>query len=136
MAIITGTLTDVGLDSIAGVLTRLEFEASEPFLEGSAIRVGSSAAVLTGESWTADLAPTMAGVFYRIRAHWTDEHGRKWIQELDNVRLNVPAGGGSIGELPGVPLAPEYVWVGESPPVDRTRWWLDSTTGLLKRWVA
>jgi len=151
MAIVTGTLTDFGLQALTSLSPRIIFTASEPAtLSG---RLFATVPIVVTPSATGtfsvDLQPTdfvTPGVFYRVRVEWLDAAGGYVGVDLLDWPLYVPAGGGAIGDLVQVDANPALAWVGVDPPPQlpvRTVWWLQvnpddpddpRATGILYEW--
>lgn len=137
MTVLTGTLKDAGLALLTGKAPVLVWRLSQMTQVGALVLVPRpvECTPAANGSWSVTLADTdsmPAGAHYRLSARWVEGDQTFYAEYPHNIPM--PAGTWDFGSLPSVPLAPNNVWVGGSPPADTTRWWLDNTTGLLKRW--
>ena len=104
MAIVTGKLTDCGLQSMAGKAINLVFTLNEPSSAGGAFLVTEPiAAVFTGTNFTVTLQDTetldQAGRFYSVSATWLDSAGMFVKVDFPDWRLFVPVVGGTLSDL-------------------------------------
>lgn len=151
MAVVTGTLTDFGLQSLAGLSPRIIFTASDPTTLGGRLFSTKPIVVIPSSSgaFSVDLQPTefiMPEVFYRIRVEWLDSDGGYVGVDFFDWPLYVPEAGGAIGDLALTDANPQLAWVGVDEPPRlpvRTSWWLQvnpddpddpRATGILWEW--
>ena len=135
MAIVTGRLSDFGLQSLAQYSPTLKFVPSGPGVKGG--RLFSStpveAVVSSSGSWSVALEPTdgvVPEVWYSVQIeHLGAVTGEPTHFDLLNFRLYVPVGGGDIGGFPGVPMSPETVLVSLDPPPPGYRGWYLNAPG-------
>jgi hypothetical protein len=145
MAIVTFTLKDFRLESLAGRQPQVFFIPSDPATSSgyvlSATPVGPVPLTASG-SGEVNLVPTTVmlqkDIYYRIRIKLLGaiEGDSTWI-DFPDWKLYVPLAGGPLDELISAPLNPIYWWVGPNePPGDvpvNTFWW-NTTTNDVKRW--
>ncbi|PZE89934.1 hypothetical protein [Curtobacterium sp. MCBD17_008] len=150
MPIVTGTLRDFAITTLAAYNPRIIFTASG--VATSSTRLYSTKPIvatpnLAGDfevflQATEDLNPL---VWYTIRIEWLDSDEGYVGVDLADWKLFVPSAGGSIGDLIGIPPNPALVWVGVDPPStpSTTVWWLQvnpddpddpDATGILYEW--
>jgi len=143
MALVNGLLSDFGLDPLAGNDPVLIFKASSAGISDLNILSASAAVEVTPSAngyFELDLAAAdevaPAGIFYTVTIRYRENHTRNIKQELLPWRLHVPAAGGALADLLGVPANPALVWVGTEPPANPTpgTWWLNPDTGELTEW--
>lgn len=113
MAVVTGTLTDFGLDPIAGLYPEIEFRPSSPAVGSGGKLMATKPLRFTptvAGAFTAFLQPTddllPVGVHYKMSVRWLD--AEKNFVKADNPdwKLFVPAAGGAIADLIRLPFGP------------------------------
>lgn len=132
MAVVTGTLSDFGLQSLVGKSPIITFTASSAGVKGgrlfstTPIRVTPDAA----GAFSVTLEATdgvVPEVWYQVGIEHLQTGGEYTHYDVLGYRLYVPDAGGQIGSLPGVPLSPQNVLVSLDPPPPGYRgWWLYS----------
>lgn len=149
MAVVTGTLRDFGLQSLAAFQAEIIFTPTGPALHGNTVLVTKPVVVVPASdgSFTATLFLTtflQPAQAYRMSVRWFDSAGNYVMVDHFEWDLLVPAEGGPISELLAAPQNPTTVWVGLNPPPKPVRgsWWLESSedglsgTGNLYEWSA
>lgn len=132
MARVYGTLTDFGLQALIGRAPKVTFVPSGPGVRARQLFSSTpvEATVLADGSWSVELTPTDGVVpetWYSIRIEHLNPGGEYTHFDVLDWRVYVPADGGPIGGLPGVPLSADTVLVGLStPPPGYRGWWLYS----------
>lgn len=159
MAEVKFRLIDFGFVSVMGQMPIVEFVPG--FQSGTAaVQSGSNrllpskpiAATLDSSGYgTVNLVPnqgTKPDTWYTIRVTYPDSAGNFTTLDLLDTRVWVPAEGGALETLPGMPPSPDYVLVSTDPPPEGYSGWyysgglgdpndpLETGTGLLYRVVA
>lgn len=142
MALVTFTLKDFQLESLAHLDADVVFQASEPATSFgyllSTVRVVVPLA--PNGSGVVDLVPTTTmpqkGVHYTIQIRMRDPDGNFTYIDFPDWKLFVPSAGGNLDELMQFPTNPSFVWVGESPPAGSPAGtlWFNPTTNDLSIW--
>ncbi|MGO2110499.1 MAG: hypothetical protein ACTH31_02685 [Pseudoclavibacter sp.] len=137
MTTLTGSLADPGFDRFAGQDPVLLFSLSEVSTHTGTVLTRGPVRVKPASSgdWAVELADTDAmpeGSHYRLAIEVGGGSARERYELAREIFL--PPGAWTLDGLPSTPLSPAFVWVNETPPTDRARWWLDTTTGELKMW--
>lgn len=122
-AVVSGTLSDFGLDPIAGLYPEIEFRPSGP-AAGSAGRLlvsepvratpASDGTFTVNLQTTDDLLPV--GVHYKIEIRWLDSAGKYIKADSPDWKLKVPSGGGSIADLLKLPIGSGFVIYSPTAP--------------------
>lgn len=140
MALYTGTLTDCGLGALADRELTLSFRLEQPASTSGGGLLATRPVVVTPDSqggFSVTLVPSTSivggGGKYVLAASWLSDSGT--YSRADFFRFTAMRGGGTI-TLESEGVDPNKVWVGDQPPTNLTtwRWWLDTTTGILKGW--
>lgn len=142
MPLVNGTLTDFGLDPMAGHAPRITFRPAAPGFNGLTVLATKAVDVTPAANgfFEVDLVSTdeiQPATHYVVQLHWTDtEPTRKDRVDTLPWKLFVPVSGGALGDLLAVPANPAQVWVGTEPPADPEpgTWWYDPETGELTEW--
>ena len=129
MPLVTGTLTDFGLQPLTGAQPELIFTPQEPATKNGRLLATRPIVVTPQPSgyFEVDLISTVGVVpatWYEVTIRWVDP-----ASGFDHVRwrLTVPDGGGQIGTLLAAPAGPGTFYAGrERPPVDG-KIWLDTS---------
>lgn len=132
MAVVTYTLTDFGLQSLADKEPRVIFRAS-----GAGVKVGRlfpSTPIVsipnTAGEGSVNLEPTdglVPEVWFEVAIEHLKPGGQYKHFDILGYRLYVSATGGAIGDMPGAPLSPQTVLVSlDDPPAGYRGWWLYS----------
>lgn len=131
MPTITGELTNLAGNDIAGLQPRMWWRLNRPALHGNRfVTALKHEATITGNRWAAKLEPTYHGEFYSVQVEYFDPHGeRPSIYEVWPQRIQIGDKDGDLGGLPGAVLAPDSTWVGLETPPDGYFWWLEATVG-------
>lgn len=135
MAIVTGTLTDCGLDHLVGRSPKLIFTLSEPATSGSNVFVTEPIEVTPNASgaFSVDLAQnaTMDQVaWYNLAVSWLDSGGNFIKVDFPDWKLFVNAGGGPISlQIPNYTPNPYMVfWQPTEPdPWPHGSVWVDTS---------
>jgi len=124
MAIVTGSMTDLGLSPIPGLQPRLGFQA-DAGIDSGTVRIDRLIEVVPNALgvFSVNLAPTdtiRPATSYRLTVTWLDALGQPaGFAEIPG-RLYVPADGGALGDLITTDGgAPGLTWVGLEPPAER-----------------
>lgn len=142
MPIVNGTLTDFGLDPMAGNAPRVRFRAASPAFNGLTVLATKTVEAIPAANgfFEVDLASTetiQPATHYVVQLAWTDlEPSRKDRTDTLPWKLYVPEDGGALGDLLALPSNPANVWTGTEPPPDPTpgTWWYNPDTGDLSEW--
>lgn len=152
MAVVTGTLMDVGGGHLAGRNPEITFElnSSSTAKSDEIYATEPARAVPAADgTWTANLAPTTSmtagDAHYVVSIRWQDAAGNVSRMDYPNLRLIVPPSGGRIGDLLGKVSNPLIVHVGLTPPENPLPYslWLEqdpddpgspASTGNLYEW--
>ena len=132
MAVVTGTLSDFGLQSLVGRDPIVTFTASSAGVKGGRLFTSTPIKVTPDAAGavSVNLEPTdgvVPEVWYRVSIEHLQLGGEYTHFDLLDFRLYVPEVGGPIGSLPGTPLSPFYVLVSlDPPPAGYRGWWLYS----------
>lgn len=132
MAVVTFTLTDFGLETLAGKSPRVIFTPSSAGVKGAQLFPSTPIVVIPAAdgSGTVTLVPTDGVVpeaWYTVSIEHLQPGGQYSHYDVLGFRLYVPEVGGAIGSLPGTPLSPQNVLVSlDSPPPGYRGWWLYS----------
>lgn len=143
MALVTGTLRDFGLQSLAEYSPQVIFTPSSPAIGGPYLLATEPvvAIPLIGGQFEANLIPTIdlrPDCWYTISIQWLNLDGDYIRKDFLDWKLRIPSAlGGEISDLLAAPPNPSQAWVGESPPDNPApgTWWLNPTTGELKEWI-
>jgi len=139
MPLVNGTLTDFGLDPIAGLTPRLVFMPASPGVAGLNVLTTLPVEVTPAANgyFEVDLASTQTiapATYYIVKITWIDAaQNRRHRSELLPWKLFVPPEGGALGDLLRVPSNPALTFTGTEAPYNPAvgSWWLDPTTGDL-----
>ena len=132
MATIYGDLFDFGMQSLAPFRPILRFTPSGPGLKGSKLFAARPVEVEVSPSgaFAVLLEPTYGVVpeaWYTVSIEYLNPGGRYTSYDILGYRLRVPAPGGTIGDLPDIPLSPDTVLVSlDPPPPGYTGWYLNA----------
>lgn len=123
MAVITGTLMDVGGGHLIGKHPELMFELNVSTTAKSNEIYATEPARATPDAdgkWTANLAPTTLmtakDAHYKVSIRWQDSSNNITRMDFPDLKLTVPPAGGSIGNLMGPITNPMIVYVSLTPP--------------------
>lgn len=142
MPLVTGTLTDIGLEPLTGLSPRLLFTPSSPAVRSDgyvfATRPVEAVPAASG-AFSVDLAHTNevlpVGTHWRIQVDFrgTSTDGGYPNSDYLPFKLFVPAGGGSIADLIGEYVANDWVYQGPDAPLltNKARWHLNTNSGDL-----
>lgn len=141
MPLVHGTLTDIGLNPIPGIATRLRFTPSQPAFDGAALY---SAKPVEAEpdaagGFEVDLlatVPLSQAVHIDVDVVYRDTETHMEHTERVPWWLHVPEAGGPIGELLQFPGDAAKVYIGTEAPASgvKYQWWLNPDTGDLYEW--
>lgn len=141
MALVTGTLRNFGIESLAPYSPQIVFTPSGNAVLGDYLLATDPIVVTPQVSgvFEVNLAPTVdirPDCWYTIAIQWLDAGGNYIRKDFPDWKLRVPSIGGTVTALLAVPANPAQVWVGETPPPNPVpgTWWLNPTTGELKEW--
>jgi len=144
MALVTGTLTDIGMGHLTGKSPVLLISLSEPNSMGANIVPTEPIRVVPSGTgyWSADLLPTRAmrksSAFYQITIQWveSDGPGTGVRADWDRLRFAVPIEGGAIGDLIDKTTANDAVWVSPTAtdPGIYSGFQFNNTTSDLYQW--
>ena len=132
MATIYGDLFDFGMQSLAPFRPILRFTPSGPGLKGRKLFAARPVEVEVSPSgaFAVLLEPTYGVVpeaWYTVSIEYLNPGGRYTSYDILGYRLRVPAPGGTIGDLPDIPLSPDTVLVSlDPPPPGYTGWYLNA----------
>lgn len=134
MAVVTGTLSDFGLASLADMSPRIIFTPSGAGTNGS--QLFSSTPVVVYPDSTGAFSVTLAAtdgvtpeVWYAVSIEHLNAGGEFTHFDVLGYRLYVPEVGGNIGEMPGAPLRTDTVLVSLAPPPDGYIGWYLNAAG-------
>jgi hypothetical protein len=121
MSLVTGTLTDFGLQPLAGLQPQIVFKASAPATKNGRLLATRPTVVVPQSSgyFTVDLISTdgtTPQIWYEVSIRWLDLNGGYISVDFLQWKLNVPIDGGTIGELLDAPANSGQVWFGPEPP--------------------
>lgn len=122
MPLITGTLTDIGGGHLAGKQPRIIFELDGPVASGTNLVATEPVSVVPAfdGKWSVNLLQTTSmnsSAHYRLSIEWLDSANNYVRIDYPDWRIQVPAGGGSIGDLVvGGVTNPKVVYVSLTPP--------------------
>lgn len=123
MAIITGTLVDVGLDPVTARYPELVWVPSAPTttLNGQLVTAVPVETIPSSNgTWTAELISTnetSPPITYSLRIRLLDPaSGYVWM-DFPDWKISVPWEGGNLSDLIGAPLATGVVWEVEGDTV-------------------
>lgn len=141
MALVTGTLTDFNLGSLAALNVRMIFTPSGTGLDGSRVFAARPTTVTPAASgaFSVDLQPTVTMTparWYTLRIEWAEPGGGYTAADFPDFRIGVPVEGGVLAELVNAPITNAYMtaWQENQPdpwPIGLT--WIRPTTGDAKR---
>lgn len=141
MPTVNGTLTDFGLDPMAGNRPRITFHPSGPALAGLNVHATKTVEAVPAANgyFEVDLVANdtlTPAMYYTVKLQWKDLEPRKERADVLPWRLYVPPAGGALGDLLATPSNPAQVWTGTAAPEDPTpgTWWLNPDTGDLTEW--
>jgi len=133
-AAVTGTLSDFGLQPIAGLYPEIEFMPSGPAVaSGGRLLItepvrttpSSGGAFTVNLQESDDLVPV--GMFYKMSVKWLDAAGNYVRVDSPDWKIRVPTGGGPIADLIQLPFGAALVVTSPTaPPL-----WL----GLAAKWL-
>lgn len=145
MALVTFTLKDFQLDSLAARQPQVWFHPSAPATSNgyvlSATPVGPVPLEINGTGQV-DLVPTTVmpqrDIHYTMRIQLLGqvEGEFTWV-DFPDWKLYVPVAGGDFDDLISMPLNPTFLWVGTEPPpagVASGTLWFNPATDDLKIW--
>jgi hypothetical protein len=140
MALVTGTLSNFQLGSIAAFSPTITFTPSGPAVLTPYLLATKPITVVpeTDGTFSLDLFENIGhpATWYTIRVEWLNGAGVPTGVDFIDWKLLVPPGGGALGDLIAVPSNPAMVWTSETPPTDPTpgTWWFNPTTGDINEW--
>lgn len=133
MAVVTFTLTDFGLETLAGKSPRVIFTPSSAGVKGTQLFPSTPIVVIPAADGTGavTLAPTdgvVPDVWYTVSIEHLQPGGQYTHYDVLDLKVFVPEGyNGPISGLPGTPLSPYTVLVSLDPPPPGFKgWWLYS----------
>lgn len=153
MPVVTGKLTDFGLDTMPGLDPQVVFTYTDPAGHPTAgvsrsnvlaARPVVQAPLLNGyfAAELVDTASISPAGYYSVSLEYRDDLTRVRQRDVLPGRLYVPTGGGVLADLLRVPANPALVWVGAEPPANPSpgSWWME-TDGKVQEytgsgWVA
>lgn len=122
-ATVTGTLSDFGLQPIAGLYPEIEFTPSGPAVASGGrllITQPIRTTPTSGGAFTVNLQTTdelvPVGTYYKISVRWLNDEGEFVRADSPNWKLNVPSGGGGIADLIRFPFGPVLSITSPTPP--------------------
>lgn len=123
MTDLSGSLIDVGADSLMGRHPRLVFKPSEPFVTLDGFLVATAERFVTPDdttgSWVTALIPNEGGrphFYYSMSIEWLDPTMGMSRKDFPQWRLYMPNRDCNITELLGLPANPLQAWVDSSTP--------------------
>lgn len=134
MAVVTGTLTDFGLQSLADKSPTVIFKFTGAGTLGSNLFASTPVVVTPAADGTfsVDLQPTDGVVpagWYTVSIEHLKEGGKYTHFDVLGYKLFVPITGGALGDLPDAPLSPATVLVSLDPPPPGYKGWYLNAAG-------
>lgn len=139
---VTGTLSDIGMSSLAGMNAVIRFTPSENAVSPGG-RIFASKPVDTtpigGSNFAVNLASTVdlspRDVYWKIAILFANPDGygagSGYTQiDLPEWQVRVPTGGGTLASMLNTPAPVNSLWVGLTPPSPAAgyRFWVDLST--------
>lgn len=136
MPLVTGKLTDFGLDVMTDNAPRVVFTYTNP--DGRPQPGIAKASLLAShpvvsvpayngffEAELTDTASISPAGYYLVSIEWRDDSTRVYRRDVLPGELYVPAAGGVLADLLRVPVNPALVWSGEEEPANPSpgTWW-------------
>lgn len=142
MALVTGALSDVGIEAFPDLKPLLKFTPSGPATAGTRLFATKPVTVPVNAGsgiFSVDLQPTTSmrpAVWYVVTIEWLDPAGNYVSNDFLQWKLFVPSGGGNFGDLIGAPANPMLFWVSDTAPVSpqKGQRWLNTTTSKITEW--
>lgn len=141
MALVTGTLSDFNLASLASLNVRMVFTPSGTGLSSSRIMAPRPISVVPNPSgsFSVELAPTVSltpACWYELRIEWAEPGGGYSAADFPDFRIVVTVEGGPLINMIDVPVTNAYMvaWQETAPdpwPVGLT--WVNTITGDINR---
>lgn len=147
MPLVTGKLTDFGLDPMLDNAPRVVFTYTDG-ADGQPTAGISRASILAThpvavdpayngyiEAELIDTASISPAGYYTVSLEWRDDKTRVIQRDVLPGKLYVPAAGGVLADLLRVPSNPALVWSGKEPPGNPSpgTWWLNESGDLNER---
>lgn len=152
MALVTGTLSDFGLEPMTSLEPEIIFRPSDVGVVSGRLLATKPIRVrpFTSGYFQVELTSTdyvEPASWYTVEIRWLDFEGGYAAVDFVDWKLFVPQEGGAIGDLLESPVNPAMVYVSLTPPtagsLPRGTWWLESNpdniddpanTGILYEW--
>lgn len=116
MAVVTGTLYDIGGGHLAGKYPELVFTLNDPAATAGGVYVTEPSVVVPGGdgSFTTNLPATELmrdDNYYELQIRWLDTAGNMTRIDFPDWKIRVPTAGGNVADLrgPGTNLSMVYV---------------------------
>lgn len=122
MAVVTGTLWDIGNGHLVGKQPEIIFELNKPSVKSGSLYVTEPLHVTPADdgTWRADLPWTtnmQDDAFYSVAIRWLDKANNYVRMDFPDWALQVPATGGLFSDLFGKPPTNQrVVYVSLTPP--------------------
>jgi hypothetical protein len=121
MAVVTGTLYDIGGGHLAGKFPELVFTLNDTAVTAGGVYVTEPSVITPGGdgSFTANLPATELmrdDNYYKLHIQWLDTAGNSNRIDFPDWKIRVPTGGGTIGDLRGPGSNLSMVYVSLTPP--------------------
>lgn len=132
MALVSGQLSDFGLQSLAAMSPTVIFSPSGSGTLGSRLFSSTPIRVTPAAdgTFTVDLQPTdgvVPAAWYTVSIEHLNDGGRYTHYDVLGYKLFVPISGGELGDLPDAPLSPATVLVSlDPPPAGYVGWYLNA----------
>lgn len=150
MAVVTGTLYDIGGGHLAGKFPELVFTLNDTAATAGGVYVTEPSVIAPAGSgaFTADLPTTdlmRDDNYYTLQIRWQDAAGNRARVDFPDWQIRVPTGGGNLGDLrgPGTNMSMVYVSLTRPDKALPLTWWFEqdpddinnpANTSRLYRW--
>lgn len=142
MAIVTGALSDIGIDPFPELQPRLIFTPSGNSVSDARLFATKPKIVNVAAgsgSFMVDLQPSEGSrpaIYYTITIEWLATNGQYVSADFLEWKIFVPYEGGTLADLIEAPANPMLFWVGETAPLLPTpgQYWLKPSSGDIKKW--
>ena len=141
MAVVSYTLSDMGLASLAAYSPRLVFTPSGPAVKGSILfasrPIGSTPNTFGEGTVTLSSTETMIPeTWYTLTITWLDSAGNYISKDFPDWKIRVPAADGDLSDMIDAPAPGYLIWFGPEPPINPSEYtgWIDTDNGNFYEW--